>query len=80
MRKAILALSAVAFAAMPVAATAADHPAASLSVAKSVRAGASTAKKSKVAGTGLLIVAAAAVVVGGGLYMAIDGDDNSDSN
>ncbi|MEG3165581.1 hypothetical protein U1701_13350 [Sphingomonas sp. PB2P19] len=80
MRKTILALSAVAFAAMPVAATAAEHPAASLSVAKSVRAATPTAKKSKAGGTGMLIIAAAAVAVGGGLYLAIDGGDNSDSN
>ncbi len=77
MRKFILAVSAIAAAAMPVAASAA----ATVSAAKSVRAGTSTTEDSKVAGTGLLIVALAAVAVGGGLYMAIDGgDDNSDSN
>ncbi|MBC3941480.1 hypothetical protein EQZ23_11595 [Sphingomonas sp. UV9] len=77
MRKFILAVSAIAAAAMPVAANAA----ATVSAAKSVRAGTSTTEDSKVSGAGLLIVALAAVAVGGGLYMAIDGgDDNSDSN
>jgi hypothetical protein len=37
-------------------------------------------RTTSVAGGGFIIVALAAVAVGGGLYMAIDGDDNSDSN
>ncbi|MBD8618068.1 hypothetical protein C8J45_101614 [Sphingomonas sp. PP-CE-3G-477] len=83
MRKLILSLSAIAVAAMPVAASAASNSAASLSTTKSVRAASSTGKKSHfadVSGSGLLIIAIAAVAVGGGLYMAIDNDDNSDSN
>ena len=80
MRKIFLATVALAISAMPVAANAAANSAASLSVAKSVRAASPTAKKSKLAGSGLIIVALAAVAVGGGLYLAIDNDDNSDSN
>lgn len=80
MRKIFLATAALAISAMPVAANAAANSAASLSVAKSVRAASPTAKKSKLAGSGLIIVALAAVAVGGGLYLAIDNDDNSDSN
>ncbi len=80
MRKIFLATAAIAISAMPVAANAAANSAASLSVAKSVRAATPTAKKSKLAGSGLIIVALAAVAVGGGLYLAIDNDDNSDSN
>ena len=80
MRKFALAVSAIAISAMPVAANAAANPAASLSVSKDTRAGTVSAKKSKLADSGLIIVAVAAVAVGGGLYMAIDNDDNSDSN
>ena len=80
MRKFITAASALAFLALPVAANAAPNAAASLSVAKSTRAATPTAKKSKVAGAGLAIVAVAAVAVAGGLYMAIDGGNDSDSN
>ena len=73
--------SAIAISDMPVAATAATNPAASLSVSKDVRAGAANTKKSKLAGSGLIIVALAAVAVGGGLYLAIENkDNNSDSN
>ena len=80
MRKILLSAAALSIVAMPVAANAAPTSAASLSVAKSVRAATPTAKKSKLAGSGLIIVALAAVAVGGGLYLAIDNDDNSDSN
>jgi len=80
MRKILLSAAALSIVAMPVAANAAPTAAASLSVAKSVRAATPTAKKSKLAGSGLIIVALAAVAVGGGLYLAIDNDDNSDSN
>jgi hypothetical protein len=81
MRKMILAVSTFAIAAMPVAASAATaNPAANLSVSKSVRAASPTAGKNKAASSGLFIVALAAVAVGGGLYLAIDGDDKSDSN
>jgi hypothetical protein len=78
-----LAMASVGFAliAAPVAASAASaNSATSLSVTKSVRASSPTDKKSEVAGGGLLIIAAAAVAVGGALYLAIDGDDDSDSN
>jgi hypothetical protein len=81
MRKIILTLSALAVAVMPVAANAAAaNSAPGLSVSKPVRAATPTARKSKLAGSGLIIVALAAVVVGGGLYLAIDGGDKSDSN
>jgi hypothetical protein len=78
-----LAMASVGFAliAAPVAASAASaNSATSLSVTKSVRASSPTDKKGEVAGGGLLIIAAAAVAVGGALYLAIDGDDDSDSN
>ncbi len=54
------------------------NPAASLSVAKSVRTGSASAKKNELAGGGLIIalIAAAAVVVG--VVVVADGD--SDSN
>lgn len=76
-----MASAGLALIAAPVAASAAPAPfAASLSVSKAVRTGTPTAKKSKVADGGLIIVAAAAIAAGGALYLAIDGDDNSDSN
>jgi hypothetical protein len=76
-----MASAGLALVAAPVAASAAPaNSAASLSVSKSVRASTPATKQSKVADSGLLIVALAAVAVGGGLYLAIDGDDDSDSN
>lgn len=56
------------------------NPAASLSVAKSVRAGSATAKDSEAVGGGIIVavLAAAAVVVG--IIIVADSDDDSDSN
>lgn len=77
-RKYLAAVAATALVAAPVAA-APINPAASLSVSKSVRASSPTAKKSKLAGTGLILAIAAAGIVAGGVIIAVD-DDNSDSN
>ncbi|MEH3158461.1 MAG: hypothetical protein PGN08_05705 [Sphingomonas taxi] len=76
-------LAALALTAAPIAATPAfaaqANPAASLSVAKSVRASAPTGKKSNLAGGGLLAALIAAGVVAIGV-VAVVNDDNSDSN
>lgn len=53
-------------------------PAASLSIAKSVRAGTETSKKSKLAGSGLIVAAIAAVAVAAGAVIIAD-SDHSDS-
>lgn len=55
------------------------NPAASLSVAKSVRASAPSNQKSKLAGGGLLAAIIAASVVAIGVVAIVD-DGNSDSN
>lgn len=55
------------------------NPAASLSVAKSVRASAPSAKKNNLAGGGLLAAIIAASVVAIGVVAIVD-DGNSDSN
>ncbi len=55
------------------------NPAASLSVAKSVRASAPSTQKSKLAGGGLLAALIAAGVVAIGVVAIVD-DGNSDSN
>ncbi len=75
--KFLMAAAAAALAVAPAAAAPAN-PAASLSVAKSVRTGSASAKKNELAGGGLIIalVAAAAVVAG----IVIVADDNGDSN
>ena len=74
-------LAALAMIAAPVAASAAPvNPAASLSVAKSVRASAPSGKANKAAGGGALLgalIAAGVVAIG---VVAIVKDDNSDSN
>jgi hypothetical protein len=76
-----MASAGLALIAAPVAASAAPaSPTSSLSVSKSVRAGAPTAKTNNLAGGGFIVVILAAIAVGGGLYLAIDGDDDSDSN
>ncbi|MGP7796480.1 hypothetical protein [Sphingomonas sp. CLY1604] len=76
-------LAAMAMIAAPIAATPAfaapTNPAASLSVAKSVRASAPTDGKSKLAGGGLLAALIAAGVVAIGV-VAIVNDGDSDSN
>ena len=75
--KYLAAVAATALIAAPIAA-APTNPAASLSVAKSVRTGNASTKKNDLAGGGLIIalVAAAAVVVG----IVVVADDDSDSN
>ncbi|MEH3121584.1 MAG: hypothetical protein PGN16_06320 [Sphingomonas phyllosphaerae] len=55
-----------------------SHPAAALSVAKSVRASTSSQKKNELAGGGLAIAVAAAAVIAG--IVIIADDDDSDSN
>lgn len=78
MMKFLSAVAATALVAAPVAAAPAN-PAASLSVSKSVRASAPTAKGNKLAGGGILaaIIAAGVVAIG---VVAIVKDDNADSN
>lgn len=81
MKSLAMASAGLALVAAPVAATAATtNSVSSLSVAQSARAGTPTAKKSNFAGGGFIVIALAAVAVGGALYLAIDGDDDSDSN
>jgi hypothetical protein len=78
MMKFLSAVAATALVAAPVAA-APTNPAASLSVSKSVRASAPTAKGNKLAGGGILAALIAAGVVAIGV-VAIVKDDNADSN
>ena len=78
MMKFLSAVAATALVAAPVAA-APTNPAASLSVSKSVRASAPTAKGNKLAGGGIVFALLAAAIVAGGVIIAVD-DDNSDSN
>lgn len=47
---------------------------------KSVRAGSKSSARNGLADAGFIIVIAAALAVGGGIYLAIDGDDNANSN
>lgn len=57
------------------------NPAASLSIAKTVRTSAPTSRsRNKLAGGGLIIVAAAAAAVIAGIILIIDDNDDSDSN
>ena len=56
------------------------NPAASLSVAKSVRAGSATAKDSQAVGGGVIVAVLAAAAVIAGIIIVADSDDNSDSN
>ncbi len=72
------ALAATALVAAPVVA-APYNPAASLSVAKSVRTGAKPTKKSALAGSGLFIALIAGVAVVAGIVVIADNND-SDSN
>ena len=73
-------LAALAMIAAPVAASAAPvNPAASLSVAKSVRASAPSSKKSELAGGGLLAALIVAGVVAIGVVAVVQ-DGDSDSN
>jgi ABC-type amino acid transport substrate-binding protein len=74
-----MASAGLALVAAPVAASAAPaNQASSLSVSKSVRAGSSATRKGELAG--FIIVILAAVAVAGGVYLAVDGDDDADSN
>jgi hypothetical protein len=77
-----MATTGLAMIAAPVAASAAPAGAASLSVAKSVRAGTPVSKKSKLAGESLVPVLIGAGVLAGVTYLVIDkeNDDDSDSN
>lgn len=75
-----LAAAAAATMAISPALAAPTNPAASLSVAKSVRTGAASAKKNELAGGGAFIAIIAAVVVVVGIVIVADSDDNSDSN
>jgi hypothetical protein len=73
-------LAALAMIAAPVAASAAPaNPAASLSVAKSVRASAPSSKRSELAGGGLLAALIVAGVVAIGVVAVVQ-DGDSDSN
>lgn len=77
--KYLAAVAATALVAAPVAA-APSNPAASLSVAKSVRAGSATTKKSELAGGGIIIALLAVVAVGAGVWAVADSDEDPDSN
>ena len=77
-KKYLAALAATALTAAPVVAAPAN-PAASLSLSKSVRTGATAHKKSDLAGGGLLIAILASVAVVVGIVVVADGG-NSDSN
>ncbi|MEH3158655.1 MAG: hypothetical protein PGN08_06735 [Sphingomonas taxi] len=56
------------------------NPAASLSVAKSVRTGSASAKKNELAGGGIVIALIAAAAVVAGIVVVADSDDSADSN
>ncbi|MFN3434434.1 MAG: hypothetical protein ACK4ZY_08530 [Sphingomonas sp.] len=56
------------------------NPAASLSVAKSVRTGSASSKKNELAGGGIIIALVAAAAVVAGIVVVADSDDNADSN
>lgn len=55
------------------------NPAASLSVAKSVRAGTTTAKKNELAGGGIVVAIIAAAAVVAGIVIVADNDDSPNS-
>jgi len=55
------------------------NPAASLSVAKSVRASTPSAKSNKLAGNSLIPVVLALAIVAGGIYIAVDDNDKAKS-
>lgn len=73
------ALAATALVAAPVAAAPAN-PASSLSVAKSVRTGSTSAGKNELAGGGFIVAILAVVAVGLGIYVVADNDSDADSN
>jgi hypothetical protein len=78
-RKYLAAVAATALVAAPVAA-APINPAATLSVAKSVRTGSASVEKNELAGGGFIIAILAVIAVGVGIYIAVDSDDDADSN
>jgi hypothetical protein len=81
MLKKFLAAAAVASLSVSPALAAPVNPASSLSVAKSVRASAPTAKQSELgAGFGFVGLAILAGIVAIGVIAIVNGDDNSDSN
>lgn len=72
---------AVTLSASPVLAAPAANSASSLSVSKAVRASTPSGKKSDLAAPGAIVgLILAAAVVAGGVIIAVDGDDDSDSN
>lgn len=73
------ALAATALVAAPVAA-APINPAATLTVAKSVRTGSASVKNNELAGGGFIIAILAVVAVGVGIYIAVDSNGDADSN
>lgn len=56
------------------------NSAASLSVAKSVRAGTSAKKGEQLAGGGIIVAIIAVIAIGVGIYIVADEDDSPDSN
>jgi hypothetical protein len=72
--------AAVATMAVAPAVAAPANPAASLSVAKSARAGSASAKKNELAGGGLIVALIAAAAVVAGVVIVADSDDDADSN
>ncbi|MEO5493273.1 MAG: hypothetical protein ABIR08_04520 [Sphingomonas sp.] len=55
------------------------NPAASLSVAKSVRASSPSAKSNKLAGSSIIPAVLALAIVAGGIYIAVDDNDKAKS-
>ncbi|MEH3104181.1 MAG: hypothetical protein PGN12_09780 [Sphingomonas phyllosphaerae] len=79
MKKFLMAAAVASLATVP-AVAAPVNSAASLSVAKSVRASAPAAKKNELAGGGLIVAAVAAAAVIAGIVIIADDGDDSDSN
>ncbi|MBD8620625.1 hypothetical protein IFT67_17015 [Sphingomonas sp. CFBP 13728] len=77
--KYLAALAATTLVATPLVA-APNNPAASLSVAKSVRIGAKSTKNNDLAGGGLIIALIAGVAVVAGVVVAASNDSDADSN
>jgi hypothetical protein len=79
MKKFLMAAAVASLATVP-AVAAPVNSAASLSVAKSARASAPTAKKNELVGGGLIVAAVAAAAVIAGIIIIADDGDDSDSN
>ncbi|SEM78128.1 hypothetical protein SAMN05192583_1210 [Sphingomonas gellani] len=77
--KYLAAAAALSTAAVPAIAAPAN-PAASLSVAKSARAGSTANSKDKLAGGGIIVAVIAAAAVVAGIIIVADDDDDDDSN